>query len=147
MGEVFPTMDGGAFQLVYVLFFLGNLTVCCSEYYLLPETLSPAAIVEAKRIPFSYWETTFGSLAILKIEKIRDLFLIYCMVVLALDPMTNLEILFAYLNFPDIGPEDIGNFISGNGFCRAVSVMVIYPIVLKNVQPERRSLVYALRLE
>lgn len=146
VGEVFPSFFGGSFQLVYIVFFLGNLTVCACEYLYLPETLSPEAIVEAKRVPFSYWETTFGSLAILKIEKIRDLFLIYCMVVLALDPMTNLEILFAYLNFPEVDPTFVGNFISGNGFFRAVSVLCMYPIVLQQVQPERRALVFALRI-
>jgi MFS family permease len=149
IGELSSSLYGGPFQLVYVLFFLGNLTVCACEYALLPETLSADAIAQAKRKPFSYWQTTFGSLEILKIEPIRDLFMIYCMVVLALDPMTNLEILFAYLNFPDLaevgGTQFVGNFISGNGFCRAISVLVLYPLVLKNVQGERRSLVYALR--
>ena len=149
IGEIFPSYDGGAFQLVYIFFFLGNLTVCACEYSLLPETLSAEAIVLAKRTPFSYWETTFGSLAILKIERIRDLFLIYCAVVLALDPMTNLEILFAYLNFPDMGPAAIGNFISGNGLFRAISVLVLYPLVLQHMKPkqgERGALVFALRL-
>lgn len=150
IGELSSSFCGGSFQLVYLVFFLGNLTVCLCEYALLPETLSPQAIVEAKRTPFSYWNTTCGSLQILKLKPIRDLFMIYCMVVLALDPMTNLEILFAYLNFPTLanvgGTEFVGNFISGNGFCRAVSVLVLYPIVLKKVHGERRSLVFALRI-
>ena len=150
IGELSSSFYGGSFQLVYLLFFLGNLTVCACEYALLPETLSPQAIAEAKLKPFSYWQTTFGSLAVLKIKPIRDLFVIYCMVVLALDPMTTLEIFFAYLNFPELaqvgGTQFVGNFISGSGFCRAISVLVLYPIVLRTVQGERRSLVYALRI-
>jgi hypothetical protein len=38
--------------------------------------------------------------------------MIYCCVVLALDPMTNLEILYGTLRF-QMRPEEVGAFISG----------------------------------
>jgi hypothetical protein len=42
-------LSGGSFQLVYLIFFLGNLSVCACEYALLPETLDPAVGVATGR--------------------------------------------------------------------------------------------------
>ena len=145
VGELFPGLSGGNFQIVYLIFFVGNVSICACEYALLPETLDPAVSAREKAKPFDYWATTFGSLEILKIPPLRRLFMIYLLVVLALDPMTNLEILYGTLKF-QMTPAEIGAYISGAGIFRAISVLVLFPLVLKLVTPKRRALVVGLRL-
>lgn len=144
-GKIFTDLSGGTFQIIFVLFFVGNLVVFGSEYAFLPETLSSSALMREKTKKFSYWSITFGSLSILKIKQLRNLFLIYCCVVLALDPMTNLEILYATLRF-QMRPDQIGVFISGAGFFRAFSVLFIFSLLLKLIAPKRRALVLGLRV-
>lgn len=144
IGEVFPALHGGNFQIVFLIFFVGNVLVCGCEYALLPETLDPAVSRREKAKPFDYWATTFGSLKILRIVPLRNLFLIYCCIVLALDPMSNLEILYGTLRFK-MTPSEVGTFISGAGIFRAVSVLLLFPLVLRLIVPERRALVWGLR--
>eukprot|EP01048_Picozoa_sp_COSAG05_P004538 COSAG05_NODE_249_length_12903_cov_128.635505_1_plen_513_part_00 len=144
IGEVLPTLQGGNFQIVFLIFFVGNVVVCACEYALLPETLDPAVSRRERAKPFDYWTATFGSLSILKIVPLRNLFLIYCCVVLALDPMSNLEILYGTLRF-QMTPGEVGTFVSGVGLFRAISVLMLFPLVLRLLARKRRALVWGLR--
>eukprot|EP01047_Picozoa_sp_COSAG01_P077876 COSAG01_NODE_14186_length_1485_cov_8.734488_1_plen_209_part_10 len=147
IGEVFTSLHGANFQIVFLIFFVGNVLVCACEYALLPETLDPRVACREKAKPFSYWAATFGALSILKLRQLRNLFLIYCCVVLALDPMSNLEILYGTLRFK-MTPSEVGTFVSGAGICRAVSVLLAFRLGLRLLAPKhggRRALMWGLR--